>query len=76
MQQTIEKITTTKTMWHILPYILLLYIISYLDRVNLGFAALEMNYKEKLSNYMNHLMALQLVTRLSFVQVVVAMLHI
>lgn len=43
MQQTIEKITTTKTMWHILPYILLLYIISYLDRVNLGFAALEMN---------------------------------
>lgn len=43
MHQSIEKQTTSKTMWRILPYILLLYIISYLDRVNLGFAALEMN---------------------------------
>ena len=43
MQHSIEKQTTAKTMWRILPYILLLYIISYLDRVNLGFAALEMN---------------------------------
>ncbi len=35
--------TTKKTMVRILPFILVLYVIAYLDRVNLGFAALEMN---------------------------------
>ena len=39
----IEKITVGKTMKRILPFILILYIIAYLDRVNLGYAALEMN---------------------------------
>ena len=39
----LEKSTIKKTMLRILPFILLLYIIAYLDRVNLGFAALEMN---------------------------------
>lgn len=41
--QSIEKSTITKTMKRILPFILLLYVIAYLDRVNLGYAALEMN---------------------------------
>lgn len=39
----IEKSTLRKTMTRILPFILILYTIAYLDRVNLGFAALEMN---------------------------------
>ncbi|MFS0602082.1 hypothetical protein [Peribacillus frigoritolerans] len=39
----IEKRTISKTMKRILPFILLLYIIAYLDRVNLGYAALQMN---------------------------------
>lgn len=39
----IEKKTVRKTMMRILPFILLLYIIAYLDRVNLGYAALQMN---------------------------------
>ncbi|MGE7919480.1 MFS transporter [Viridibacillus sp. NPDC093762] len=39
----IEKTTLKKTMTRILPFILILYTIAYLDRVNLGFAALEMN---------------------------------
>lgn len=42
-QHTFEKTTTKKIMLRILPFILLLYVIAYLDRVNLGFAALEMN---------------------------------
>lgn len=42
-QQSFEKATTKKIMLRILPFILLLYVIAYLDRVNLGFAALEMN---------------------------------
>ena len=41
--QAIEISTVKKTMSRILPFVLLLYVIAYLDRVNLGFAALEMN---------------------------------
>ncbi len=29
--------------WRLLPYLFLLYVISYIDRVNVGFAALQMN---------------------------------
>lgn len=39
----IEKSTINKTMKRILPFILILYTVAYLDRVNLGFAALQMN---------------------------------
>lgn len=39
----IEKRTVKKTMKRILPFILLLYAVAFLDRINLGFAALEMN---------------------------------
>lgn len=42
-ESALAKITMKKTMTRILPFILILYIIAYLDRVNLGFAALEMN---------------------------------
>ena len=41
--QAIEKRTVKKTMRRILPFILLLYMVAFLDRINLGFAALEMN---------------------------------
>ncbi|MEH6944041.1 MFS transporter [Bacillus sp. JJ722] len=41
--KAIEKSTINKTMKRILPFILILYTIAYLDRVNLGFAALQMN---------------------------------
>ena len=40
---TLEKRTVGKTMKRILPFILILYIIAHLDRVNLGYAALDMN---------------------------------
>ncbi|MDF2067735.1 MFS transporter [Bacillus sp. Cr_A10] len=46
MTQTVnalEKRTINKTMLRILPFILVLYIVAYLDRVNLGYAALQMN---------------------------------
>ncbi|RHW38729.1 MFS transporter [Lysinibacillus yapensis] len=38
----IESVTR-KRMIRILPFILILYIVAYLDRVNMGYAALEMN---------------------------------
>ncbi|MFK3777646.1 MFS transporter [Agrobacterium sp. NPDC089420] len=39
----LEKTTTRKVFWRIVPYTFILYVISYLDRANLGYAALQMN---------------------------------
>lgn len=47
--QSLEKRTITKTMRRILPFILLLYVVAFLDRVNIGYAALEMNAELSLS---------------------------
>ena len=43
MTTDLEKQVTTKIFWRLLPLLIFLYIISYLDRVNVGFAALTMN---------------------------------
>ena len=37
------RATLTKVGWRLLPFLLLLYIVAWLDRVNIGFAALQMN---------------------------------
>ncbi|MFJ7849897.1 MFS transporter [Peribacillus sp. NPDC097206] len=47
--QEIESSTLKKTMVRILPFILVLYIVAFLDRVNMGYAALEMNAELALS---------------------------
>jgi MFS transporter, ACS family, tartrate transporter len=39
----IENRTSRKVRIRILPFIFLLYVIAYLDRINIGFAALTMN---------------------------------
>ena len=39
----LERITLSKVGWRLLPFLLLLYIVSWIDRVNIGFAALQMN---------------------------------
>ena len=33
----------TKVRWRLIPFLFILYIVSYLDRINVGFAALQMN---------------------------------
>ena len=38
-----ESSTIRKAAWRILPFVMLLYVVSFLDRVNIGFAALTMN---------------------------------
>ncbi|MDN4074393.1 MFS transporter [Fictibacillus terranigra] len=43
MNLSIEERTTKKVFWRIIPFIFLLYIVAFLDRVNLGYAALDMN---------------------------------
>ena len=42
MELDIEKRTLRRITWRILPFIMLLYFIAYIDRVNIGFAALSM----------------------------------
>ena len=42
MELDIEKRTMRRITWRIVPFIMLLYFIAYLDRVNIGFAALTM----------------------------------
>jgi len=45
----IEKSTIRAISWRLIPFLVLAYFLSYLDRVNLGFAALTMNGDLKFS---------------------------
>jgi ACS family tartrate transporter-like MFS transporter len=40
---TFHHQTLRKVSWRLIPYLFLLYIVAWLDRVNVGFAALQMN---------------------------------
>ncbi|MEX8495385.1 MFS transporter [Sphaerotilus sp.] len=42
MQTDLEKRTLRRITWRIVPFIMLLYFIAYIDRVNIGFASLTM----------------------------------
>jgi MFS transporter, ACS family, tartrate transporter len=52
MTSLLERNTLSRITWRLLPFLLLLYIISWLDRVNVGFAKLEMNADLGLSDTM------------------------
>ncbi len=43
MPLDLESRVVRKISWRILPFVMLLYFVSFLDRVNVGFAALSMN---------------------------------
>jgi MFS transporter, ACS family, tartrate transporter len=51
MEKTIERQTMRKVYLRLLPFCFVLYFICYLDRVNIGFAALTMNKDIGLSAY-------------------------
>src|SRR5205823_7412905 len=42
MTQISERAVMSKVTWRLIPFMFLLYIINYLDRVNVGFAKLKM----------------------------------
>lgn len=42
MDMDIKKRTLRKITWRIVPFIMILYLIAYIDRVNIGFAAITM----------------------------------
>lgn len=39
----VEKRTIKRVMWRLMPFLMLCYFVAYVDRVNVGFAALRMN---------------------------------
>ena len=43
MPSELEKRVLQRISWRIVPFIMLLYFVAYIDRVNIGFAALTMN---------------------------------
>jgi MFS transporter, ACS family, tartrate transporter len=45
-----ERALVRKISWRIIPFVFILYIISYLDRANIGYAALQMNKELALSS--------------------------
>jgi len=51
MEQVNEKQVMSKVFWRLTPLMVFLYIVSYLDRVNVGFAALTMNKDIGLNAY-------------------------
>lgn len=51
MQQPNEKLVMRKIFWRVIPLLMTLYVVSYIDRINVGFAALTMNHDIRLSAY-------------------------
>ncbi len=43
MANSVEQSTMRKVYWRVLPLAILTYFLCYLDRINVGFAALTMN---------------------------------
>src|SRR5437764_4968818 len=51
MDQTLEKRTISKVSWRLLPLIVGIYFVAYIDRTNVGFAALGMNQSLGFNDY-------------------------
>ncbi|MEL6063916.1 MULTISPECIES: MFS transporter [unclassified Methylobacterium] len=43
MERSLEQATMRRVAWRLIPFICLLYFVAFIDRVNIGFAALTMN---------------------------------
>jgi ACS family tartrate transporter-like MFS transporter len=51
MENVVEKKVMSKIFWRLVPLLMGLYVLSYIDRINVGFAALTMNKDLGLSAY-------------------------
>jgi ACS family tartrate transporter-like MFS transporter len=51
MENAVEKKVMSKIFWRLVPLLMGLYVLSYIDRINVGFAALTMNKDLGLSAY-------------------------
>jgi ACS family tartrate transporter-like MFS transporter len=52
MDETVERRTMAKVAWRLLPLIVLIYFVAYIDRTNVGFAAIGMNRDLGFSAYL------------------------
>jgi ACS family tartrate transporter-like MFS transporter len=52
MRKLNEKTVIRKIFWRVVPLLMVLYVISFIDRINVGFAALTMNKDIGLTPYM------------------------
>ncbi len=43
MDEAQGRAVIRKATWRLIPFLFVLYVVAYLDRVNVGFAALQMN---------------------------------
>jgi len=50
LDRSLEKKTVSRLLWRLLQFLFLLYIVAFLDRINVGFAALEMQKQLGLSD--------------------------
>ena len=50
IEGSLEQRTTRKVLWRIIPFVFVLYVVSYIDRANIGYAALQMNRELGLSS--------------------------
>ena len=44
----VDERIASRVFWRLVPFLFLLYVVAYLDRINVGFAALQM--KQRLAN--------------------------
>lgn len=49
-QRVIESKVVNTLLWRLMPFLFLLYVVNYLDRINVGFAALQMQSRLGLSD--------------------------
>jgi len=52
MERTLEQRTIAKVSWRLLPLIVIIYFVAYMDRTNVGFAAISMNRDLGFSAYL------------------------
>src|SRR6202045_3981872 len=50
--QSLESAVVSRLMWRLIPFLFLLYIVAYLDRINMSFAVLQMRGQLGLSERM------------------------
>jgi ACS family tartrate transporter-like MFS transporter len=48
--ETMETVVVRRLTWRLVPFLFLLYIVAYLDRINVGFAALQMQRQLNLTD--------------------------
>ena len=48
--ETMETVVVRRLTWRLVPFLFLLYIVAYLDRINVGFAALQMQRQLSLTD--------------------------